>query len=253
MNPIFRFVRWLAGFDVADYWRRQAQAEARARRTDLELLTTSRDQVTNWWNDALKRVASLETELRRSRAETAQLRTQLNLEAGIRTLYEQVVIEAGEQIVKNTEMAPKTLLGVFRHVFAMAVATATEWREEGAPEQAEITNLRATMNSALLPEPDSKTQPICTCGHPFNDHPPIGRPSGRPCVSCKCDEYRSHRGIVTERKRDGRVGDSTRAARADREHLFDYGPTLSANCNLCGRRFEHGVHRPSHPQWQASR
>lgn len=227
---MIRFLRWCLGLEVVDLWReRYGQAVAATDRLAITLRTAETALLDAHLRHRKELVSDREANQRLNLENSALLRdvsrltAELQMEAALRSLYEQVVIEAGEQIIKNNGTTPKTILGVLRQVFVAAVATATEWREAGQPEPGEVLNLRAGLATKLLPDPDQ---------------------SG------------DRGGLVTERKRDGRVGDSGRAPDPAKPHLYQYpvsGTDIHCAVRGCGKTLTDDLHNPGHPKWVAER
>ncbi len=224
------FLRWLLGLDAVTYWEGRSRKHAELT-TELQAELRRKERahsqrLADGYKENQRLLEVMRGVDRRNKSlsqEIASLRRTLMLEQTARGLYEQVLTEAGEQIEKNKTVAPATTLGVLKAVFAEALATVIEWRETGVTDPAEVINTRAKLANAMLPEPD--------------------RSKDRP-------------GIRTERKRDGRVGDTTVEANPLRLHYFDYGlteaATLTGVCQLkgCGKAIGDPIHKIG-PGWKA--
>lgn len=260
---MIRFLRWALGLNPIDLLRREikeAKTEAARAKAESRNFREQTREARGVLQATHKRNADLVDRL-------TEVEAKLALESAQRLLYEQVLLEAGQQIavnLKSPNLAVKTFLGVLRDAFAEALATAEAWSLEGHAEPGMVTNARATLANRLLPEPE----PVCctrmACYHPDKDHLAgshlAGEVGGRACTRCGCIEYVPPK-VVTTRNRTGLAGDSAGRATPGRAHRFEYSTatTTSADpiCALpgCGKPYSNSLHRPSHPYptWNAEK
>jgi hypothetical protein len=208
--------RW-TGINAVRYWHDRHEGT-------LELLVQFQGEAKKQIEAGAGTLNQLTTAYKQQSAELTKTRVQLTVERNISSMLRNLIFEIGEQAAKNKEVAPRTMLGVFETICTEAIALADEWIKTGAADAAEIANVRATLANRLLSDP---------------------KPSKGPFADT----------LKTERKRDGRAGDTSERPRPDQLHRYEYDLFVAnqfapvnqgESCNLCHKPIRDPIHLDVH-------
>jgi hypothetical protein len=152
-------------------------------------------------------------EMNKLRERTIKAEVGLKVEQNTRKMLQNLIAEIGAHAARNIDVAPKTMLAVIHASCVEATQLAESWVATGVVDAAEIVNIRATMANRLLPDPKPGAINV----------------------------------LDTQRKRDGRAGDTTVRPRPDQLHRYEYNLFKTSNaggmsCNLCGKPMADPIH-----------